>query len=76
MQGKQNGEGSFAGLMVTFVSSVRVGREFFAMTLELEDLLGRRVDLVERGAIERMENLFKRRSIPSCTQLVYAKQVA
>ena len=63
-------------LMVTFDPGVRVGKEFFAMALELEDILGRRVDLVERAAIERMENPFKRHSILSCTQLVYAKQAA
>ena len=57
-------------LMVTFDPDIRVGKEFFAIAVELEDLLGRRVDLVERGAIERMENPFKHRSILSCTQLV------
>ena len=63
-------------LMVTFDPGVRVGKEFFAMALELEDILGRRVDLVERPSIERMENPYKRRSILSSTQLVYAKQAA
>jgi predicted nucleotidyltransferase len=61
-------------LMVTFDPGVRVGKEFFAMAVGLEDILGRRVDLVKRGAIERMENPFKRRSILSCTRLVYPKQ--
>jgi predicted nucleotidyltransferase len=59
---------------MAFDPGVRVGKEFFAMAVELEDLLGRRVDLVERGAIERMENPFKRRSILACTRRVYAKQ--
>jgi len=63
-------------LMVTFDPGVRVGKEFFAMALELEDILGRPVDLVERAAVERMKNPFKRHSILSCTQLVYAKQAA
>ena len=49
--------------MVTFDPGVWVGKDFFAMALELEDLLGRRVDLVERASIERMANPFKRRSI-------------
>ena len=60
-------------LMVTFDPGVRVGKEFFTMALELEDILGRRVDLVERASIERMANPFKRRSILSSAQLVYAK---
>ena len=60
-------------LMVTFDPAVRVGKEFFTMALELEDLLGRRVDLVERASIERMANPFKRRSILSSAQLIYAK---
>lgn len=63
-------------LMVTFDPGVRVGKEFFAMALELEDILGRQVDLVERAAVERMNNPFKRRSILCGTQLVYAKQAA
>jgi uncharacterized protein len=63
-------------LMVTFDPGVRVGKEFFTMALELEDILGCQIDLVERAAIERMKNPFKRRSILSCTQLVYAKQAA
>jgi len=61
-------------LMVTFDPGVRVGKEFFAMALELEEILGRQVDLVERAAIERMKNPFKRRAILCCTQLIYAKQ--
>ena len=60
-------------LMVTFDPGVRVGKEFFTMALELEDLLGRRVDLVERASVERMANPFKRRSILSSAQLIYAK---
>ena len=41
-------------LMVTFDAGVRVGKEFFALALKLEDILGRQVDLVERAAIERI----------------------
>jgi len=60
-------------LMVTFDPGVRVGKEFFMMALELEDIFGRRVDLVERASIERMANPFKRRSILSSVQLIDAK---
>lgn len=39
---------------------------------ELEALLGRSVDLVERQAVEESPNWIRRRSILSSTRLVYA----
>ena len=39
---------------------------------ELKLLFGRKVDLVERSAIERSENYIRRRNILSSTRPVYA----
>ena len=38
---------------------------------ELETILGRKVDLVERSAIERSENYIRRRHILDSAELVY-----
>ena len=45
---------------------------YVGLQLELEDLLGCPVDLLERLAVESMKNPFKRRSILSCVKLLYA----
>jgi uncharacterized protein len=41
------------------------------MTQELESLLGRRVDLVNRRAIERSRNLIRRQAILDSAELIY-----
>ena len=39
---------------------------------QLSAMFGRKVDLVERGAVERSENYIRRRNILSTVRLVYA----
>jgi len=38
---------------------------------ELKEILGRKVDLVERNAIERSENYIRRQHILSSVQTIY-----
>ncbi|MCX7707080.1 MAG: nucleotidyltransferase family protein [Anaerolineae bacterium] len=62
-------------LLVSFAPSAR--RTLFdivKMQDELEGLLGRKVDLVERRAIERSENYIRRRSILRNTKVIYAQR--
>ncbi len=46
--------------------------DLVAMEEELSALFGRKVDLVEKGAIERSENYIRRRHILSAAKVVYA----
>jgi predicted nucleotidyltransferase len=64
--------GSDVDLMVTFKAGAKVGAEFLDMVLELEDLLGCRVDLVDRASVEIMENWILRRSILESVRTIYA----
>ncbi len=45
--------------------------EFVDMQDELEGIFRRKVDLVERGAVEQSKNPFRRHSILSTARLVY-----
>ncbi len=45
--------------------------EFVDMQDELEGIFGRKVDLVERAAVEQSKNPFRRHSILSTARLVY-----
>ncbi len=45
--------------------------DFLKMREELESLLGRTVDLVERGAIERSENYIRRKHILNHVETIY-----
>jgi predicted nucleotidyltransferase len=65
--------GSDIDLMITLKpGSAESLHEFVGLQLELEDLLGCPVDLLERLAVESMKNPFKRRSMLSCVKLLYA----
>jgi predicted nucleotidyltransferase len=65
--------GSDIDLMITLKpGSAESLHEFVGLQLELEDLLGSPVDLLERAAVESMKNPFKRCSILSCVKLLYA----
>lgn len=65
--------GSDVDLMVTFKAGLEASLfDFLDLKLELEDLLGCPVDLLERPLVESMKNPFKRRSILSCVLPVYA----
>jgi predicted nucleotidyltransferase len=56
--------GSDIDLMITLKpGSAESLHEFVGLQLELEDLLGCPVHLLERSAVESMKNPFKRRSI-------------
>jgi predicted nucleotidyltransferase len=46
--------------------------DLVTMEDELSQIIGRRVDLVERLAVERSENYIRRRNILSSLEMVYA----
>jgi predicted nucleotidyltransferase len=59
-------------LLLTFQKNDGWGLyEFVEMQDELEQILGRPVDLVERAAVERSRNPFRRKNILSTARLVY-----
>lgn len=59
-------------LLVTFATDARWSLfDLVRMEEELQSLLGRKVDLVERKAVERSENYIRRKSILSHLQPVY-----
>ncbi len=63
---------SDADFLVTFSPQARDDLSAFADFKEgLEALLGRRVDLAEREAIEASRNYIRRRRIPSEAEAVY-----
>jgi predicted nucleotidyltransferase len=52
-------------------SQLRPSEQFFGLAEDLERLLGRRVDLVERKAIEASRNYIRRRAILKGAEVVY-----
>ena len=64
-------ESSDVDLMITFRPEVHPGLEFFSMQDQLEALLGCKVDLVTRRAVERSENPIRQRSIPETDAEIY-----
>lgn len=59
-------------VLVSFESDVQWGfPEWFAMTRELEALLGRKVDLVERRLVEQSKNYIRRKHILRHLEHVY-----
>ena len=71
------GEGSRArdvDLLVDFLPEARVSLlELGALKEELEEKLGRRVDLLSRRAVERSANPHRRRAILAAPVTVYAR---
>jgi len=66
------GEGSDVDVLVTFAPEAQVSLfDLVHMKEELEGMLGRGVDLVERAAIEQSENYLRRKSILSTAEPVY-----
>jgi predicted nucleotidyltransferase len=60
-------------LLVTFTAESRHSLfDLVAMEAELCKIFGRKVDLVEKRAIERSENYIRRRNILSTAKVVYA----
>ncbi len=58
-------------ILVTFKPGVRIGLEFVALQQELEELVGRRVDLLTRESVEHSPNKYFRRFALRHTELLY-----
>ncbi len=66
------GVDSDVDVLVTFAAGVRWGfQEWLQMTQELEHILGRKVDLVERRLVEQSKNYIRRQHILSNLVRVY-----
>jgi predicted nucleotidyltransferase len=73
--GDDFGPHSDLDILITFSPQADWGLfDRVAMQLELENLLGRAVDLVSRRAIEQSQNWIRRDSILSSAQVVYPQQ--
>jgi hypothetical protein len=60
-------------ILVSFSAKAKVGLfDLVRMENELKDIFGRKVDLVERRAIEKSENYIRRKNILTKTKVVYA----
>lgn len=60
-------------LLVTFDPTARFGMfEFLRLKSEMEDLLGRPVDLVERPAVERSRNRFLKHYLLRSARTIYS----
>ena len=58
-------------ILVTFAPDVRVGLEFVALHRDLEEVFGRRVDLLTRESVECSPNKYFRRFALRRTEPVY-----
>ena len=58
-------------VLATFKPNVRIGLEFVAFKRELEEIIGRRVDLLTRTSVERSPNKYFRRFALRHTELLY-----
>jgi hypothetical protein len=59
-------------LLVTFAPGMNPGLDFFALSDELEQLVGRRVDLLTRRSVEQDVNPIRRKSILESAHELYA----
>lgn len=59
-------------LLVSFAPGFTPGLEFFGLADEFAAIFGHPVDLVTRSSVEQHPNPFKRTSILSATELIYA----
>jgi uncharacterized protein len=60
-------------VLISFAPNTRWSLfDLVTMEHELETVLGREVDLVERSAVEQAENYIRRKSILDDTEIVYA----
>lgn len=67
------GPDSDVDVLVRFDSAARHGlSEWMEMERELEEILGRDVDLISRQAIEWSDNYIRRKTILGSAQVVYA----
>jgi predicted nucleotidyltransferase len=70
----ESGASSDVDLLVDFLPEARVGLlELGALKEELEEKLGRPVDLLSRRAVERSANPYRRRAILAAPVTVYAR---
>ena len=68
------GPDSDIDVLVTFEDSARWGLwDVIAAEEELAELLGRRVDLVERRSVEQSENWIRRKSILDTARTIYVR---
>lgn len=66
------GPGSDLDFLYTFAPDARWGLNFMDAWDELERIVGRKVDLVSRPAVERSPNWIRRRAILDAAELLYA----
>jgi predicted nucleotidyltransferase len=70
---REFGPDSDVDLLISFAPEARWSLfDLVMMERELEAMLGREVDLVERTAVEQAENYIRRRSILSSMEVIYA----
>ena len=58
-------------VLATFLPNARTGLALVELHKALEELVGRRVDLVTRSSIERSPNRYLRRFVLACTEPLY-----
>lgn len=69
------GPDSDVDILVSFAADARWGLfDLARMQDELSRIIGRKVDLVERRAVERSENYIRRHSILTGAEVIYARQ--
>ncbi len=60
-------------LLVSFAPNARIGLfDIVRMENELKEIFGRKVDLIERRAIEKSPNYIRRKNILENTKVIYA----
>ena len=65
------GPGSDLDILVTFKPGTKIGLEFVALQQELEEIVGRHVDLLTRESAERSPNKYFRRYALRRTEPLY-----
>ena len=65
------GPNSDLDLLYTFRDDAHIGWDIVCVAEDFEKLLGRRVDLLSRGAVERNSNWIRRRNILSSAKTIY-----
>jgi predicted nucleotidyltransferase len=67
------GPESDVDFLYVFAPGVQIGWEFSTLCDELEAIVGRRIDMVSRTAVERSTNLRRKSEILSSAQVIYAE---
>ena len=58
-------------ILVTFKPGAKIGLEYVALQQELEEIMGRPVDLITRASVERSPNKYFRRFALRHTEMLY-----